>query len=233
MKRILVAFGVLGLCIGWSQDKSRQERLVPKNTLTAEEQRQGFELLFDGKSLDKFDVAPGQEKIFLVAEGAIKTDSSGAGGTLLTKSDYANFVLKAEFRANPNVNSGIMLRNPRPRPPAADAKSTKKGGGGGQGYELQIRDKDPGNYSGGSFLTGSIVNVGKAPADTKIKPGEWNTVECTMDKDHIVVIYNGQKVVDGHDLRLANGAIGLQLAHPEDARGADIEFRNLKVKRLP
>ena len=138
-----------------------------------------------------------KKRYFWSRRGAIKTDSSGAGGTLLTKSDYANFVLKAEFRANPNVNSGIMLRNPRPRPPAADA-------GGGQGYELQIRDKDPGNYSGGSFLTGSIVNVGKAPADTKIKPGEWNTVECTMDKDHIVVIYNGQKVVDGHDLRLAN-----------------------------
>jgi len=228
VKRILLAFAVLGLCIGWSQEK---KRLVP-NTLTAEEQRQGFELLFDGKSLEKFDVAPGQEKIFLVVDGAIKTDSSGTGGTLLTKDNYANFILKAEFRANPAINSGIMLRNPRPRPPAPEAKSTKTGGVG-QGYELQIRDKDPGNYSGGSFLTGSIVNVGKAPADAKIKPGEWNTVECTMEKDHIVVIYNGQKVVDGHDSKLTNGAIGLQLAHPEDARGADIEFRNLKVRRLP
>ena len=61
---------------------------------------------------------PGQEKIFSVVDGAIKTDSSGAGSTLLTKEDYANFILKAEFRASPDVNSGLMLRNPRPRPAA-------------------------------------------------------------------------------------------------------------------
>jgi hypothetical protein len=232
MKRILVTSLILGLCVGWSQEKKgkKESGQVASNTLTAEEQQQGFELLFDGKSLDKFDVRPGQEKIFVVVDGAIKTDSSGAGSTLLTKEDYANFILKAEFRANPDVNSGIMLRNPRPRPIAADSK---KKGGGGQGYELQIRDKDPGHYSGGSYLTGSIVNVQKAPDDAKIKPGEWNTVECTMDGDHMAVIYNGRKVVDAHDSKLTNGAIGLQLAHPEDARGADIEFRNLKLKRLP
>lgn len=201
------------------------------NKLTPEESQQGFELLFDGKSLDKFDVQPGQEKIFSVVDGAIKTDSSGAGSTLLTKEDFVNFVLKAEFRANPDVNSGIMLRNPRPSPAPADGK--KKGGGGGQGYELQIRDRDPGHYSGGSYLTGSIVNVQKAPEDAKIKPGEWNTVQCTMDHDHMIVIYNGRTVVDAHDSKLTNGAIGLQLAHPEDARGADIEFRSLKIKRLP
>jgi hypothetical protein len=224
MKQILVTFLVLGLCVGWSQEKGgKRGKSGALNTLTAEEQQQGFELLFDGKNLDRFDVAPGQEKIFHIVDGAIKTDSSGAGGTLLTKEDFANFILKAEFRADPNVNSGLMLRNPRPKPVGA----------GGQGYELQIRDKDPGNYSGGSFLTGSIVNVAKAPADVKIKPGEWNTVECTIDGDHVMVIYNGKKVAEGHDSKFTKGAIGLQLAHPEDARGADIEFRNLKVKRLP
>ena len=233
MKRILAPLLALSLCIGLAQEKKggKGSGGAAPNTLTTEEQQQGFQLLFDGRSLDKFDVAPGQEKIFLVVDGAIKTDSQGAGGTLLTKENYANFILKAEFRANPDVNSGLMLRNPRPGPPAA--AGAKKGAGGGQGYELQIRDKDPGNYSGGSFLTGSIVNVAKAPADAKIKRGEWNTVECTMDGDHMVVIYNGRKEAEGHDSKLTNGAIGLQLAHPEDARGADIEFRNLKVKRLP
>lgn len=234
MKQILTKFLILGLCIGlgsaWAQEKKHGGHAA-LNMLTPEEKQQGYELLFDGKTMDKFDVQPGQEKIFSVVDGTIKTDSTGAGSTLLTKEDFANFIIKAEFRANPDVNSGIMLRNPRPKPAPADGK--KKGGGGGQGYELQIRDKDPGHYSGGSYLTGSIVNVQKAPADAKIKPGEWNTVECTMDGDHMVVIYNGQKVVDAHDSKLTTGAIGLQLAHPEDARGADIEFRNLKLKRLP
>src|SRR5437773_12085110 len=116
VKRILVTFLVLGLCAGWSQERKGKKGRggAAPNTLTAEEQQQGFELLFDGKSLDKFNVSPGQEKIFLVVDGAIKTDTSGAGSTLLTKEDYANFILKAEFRASPDVNSGLMLRNPRP-----------------------------------------------------------------------------------------------------------------------
>jgi len=77
------------------------------------------------------------------------------------------------------------------------------------------------------------VNVGKAPDDAKIIPGQWNTFEVTMNGDHMVVVYNGKKVVDAHDSKLESGAIGLQSAHAADPPGAGIEFRNLKVKRLP
>ena len=76
------------------------------------------------------------------------------------------------------------------------------------------------------------MNVAKAPADVKILPGQWNTLEATVDGDHFVVIYNGKKVADGHDSKRASGAIGLQLAHPEDATEANIEFRNLKLRPL-
>jgi hypothetical protein len=200
------------------------------NTLTAQEQKEGFELLFDGKSLSKFKVSPEQAKAWRVVDGAIKTDAQVGGGTILTNEEFTDFVLKAEFRAHPDINSGIMLRNPHPQF-AADGSRVR---GGGRGYELQIRDKDPGNYTGGSFLTASVVGVGKAPADAKIKPGEWNTLEVTVTGNHFVVIYNGAKVVDADDAKMqsAKGAIGLQLAHPEDARHADVEFRNLKIKRL-
>ena len=56
--------------------------------------------------------------------------------------------------------------------------------------------------------------------------------DVAVQGDHIVVMYNGKKVVDVHDKRRSTGAIGLQSAHPEDPAGAFIEFRNLKVKRL-
>lgn len=229
MKRLLVFLLAVGVSVGLAQNAIAAD----PNTLTPEEQKEGFQLLFDGKTLDKFVVTPQIEKVWRVVGGAIKTDSKVGGGTMLSKEDYANFVLKAEFRSHPDINSGIMLRNSRPQPPAADG--TRKKGGGGRGYELQIRDKDPGNYTGGSFLTGSVVNVGKAPADAKIKPGEWNTIEATVTGNHFTVIYNGKKVVDADDAKMmaSSGAIGLQLAHPEDAPVADIEFRNLKIKRLP
>jgi hypothetical protein len=110
-----------------------------------------------------------------------------------------------------------MLRQGRPQP---------------AGYELQIRDKVLTDRTGGSFLTGSIVNVQNAPEGTMIVPGQWNTFDVTMDGDRIVVSYNGAKVVDVRDSRRTSGAIGLQSAHAEDPAGAYVEFRNLKVKRL-
>ena len=201
------------------------------NTLTAREKADGWKLLFDGKSLDQWDPSTSPNAPWKVVNGAVMTDSA-QGGTLLSKEDFANFELRVEFRTTDNVNSGVMLRNPRPRPPAPDAKG-KKGGGGGQGYEVQIRDKDPGNYSGGSYLTASLVNVQHAPADAKIADGQWMSFDITADGDHFVIIYNGKKVVDAHDTKLTNGAIGLQWAHPEDAPGTKVEFRSIKVKRLP
>ncbi len=202
------------------------------NMLTPQEQKEGWVLLFDGKTLDKWNVTPELAKVWKVVDGTIKADLSDAGGTMLTKESFDNFALKVEFRAHPDINSGIMLRNPPPRPaPPPGEKPTPAPGG--PGYELQIRDRNPGNYSSGDFLTGSVVNVGKAPHDAKIIPNQWNTLDVTVDKDHFVVLFNGRKVVDAHDAKRASGMIGLQLAHPEDVRHANIEFRNLKVKRLP
>ena len=195
---------------------SAQQSTQP-NTLMAAEQKDGFELLFDGKTLDKFTVPADQVKVWRVVNGVIRNEQAAPGATLLTKEDFANFVIRAEFRAHPGVNSALMLRQGRPQP---------------AGYELQIRDKVLTDRTGGEYLTGSIVNVQKAPEGTSIVPGQWNTLEATLNGDHIVVLYNGKKVVDVRDSRRTTGAIGLQSAHPEDPAGAFIEFRNLRIKRL-
>ena len=112
------------------------------------------------------------------------------GATLLTKEDFGNFVLRAEFRAHPAVNSALMLRQGRPQP---------------AGYELQIRDKLLTDRTGGSYLTGSIVNVQNAPEGTKILPDRWNAFEVALNGDHIVVLYNGTKVIDVRDSRREYG----------------------------
>jgi hypothetical protein len=220
---------MIGLSVtAWAQNGNRMGGHA--NTLTSQEQKEGWILLFDGKSLDKWNVTPELAKVWKVSDGAIKADLSGAGGTLLTKDTFDNFILRAEFRAHPDINSGIILRSPAPRAPAA---AGQKPPAEAPGYELQIRDRNPGNYSSGDFLTGSVVGVSKAPHDVKIIPNEWNTIETTVDGDHFVVVFNGKKVADGHDSKRSSGYIGLQLAHPEDVRHASLEFRNLKVKRLP
>ena len=214
--RIILLVGFVALSVTTAVPLAGQANSAP-NTLTAAEQKDGFELLFDGKSLDKFIVPPDQVKVWRVVNGVIRNEQAAPGATILTKEDFGNFVVRAEFRAHPGVNSALMLRQGRPQP---------------AGYELQIRDKLLTDRTGGSFLTGSIVNVQNAPEGTKIIPGQWNTFEATLNGDHIVVLYNGAKVVDVRDARRATGAIGLQSAHPEDPAGAFIEFRNLRIKRL-
>ena len=210
---MLTGFACLVLSIATA---AAQQSGAP-NTLTAAEQKDGFELLFDGKSLDKFIVPADQVKVWRVVDGVIRNEQAAPGATILTKEDFGNFVIRAEFRAHPAVNSALMLRQGRPQP---------------AGYELQIRDKVLTDRTGGEYLTGGIVNVAHAPDGTKIVPNQWNTFEATLTGDHIVVLYNGAKVIDVHDARRATGAIGLQSAHPEDPAGAFIEFRNLRIKRL-
>jgi hypothetical protein len=207
---------LLTLCVLIATSVTAQQGPAP-NTLTAAEQKDGFELLFDGKTLDKFIFPADQVKVWRVVNGVIRNEQAAPGATILTKEDFGNFVVRAEFRAHPAVNSALMLRQGRPQP---------------AGYELQIRDKLLTDRTGGSYLTGSIVNVQNAPEGTKILPDRWNTFEATLTGDHIVVLYNGAKVVDVHDSRRSTGAIGLQSAHPEDPAGAFIEFRSLRIKRL-
>ena len=219
MKHTIALLMVMASTAVWAQTNAGTP-----NTLTPQERTDGFELLFDGKSLDKFDVPASQEKVWRVVGGVIRNESASPGATILTKEEFANYVLRAEFRAHPRVNSAIMLRQGRPQPQVPAA--------GAQGYELQIRDKVLTDRTGGSFLTGSIVNVQNAPEGTSIVPGQWNTFDVTINGDHIVVLYNGKKVIDVHDSRRSSGAIGLQSAHPEDPAGAFVEFRNLRIKRL-
>jgi hypothetical protein len=215
--RIILLTGFVAVFVMTAVPVQGQQSGAP-NTLGAAEQKEGFELLFDGKTLDKFIVPADQVKVWRVVNGVIRNEQAAPGATILTKEDFGNFVLRAEFRAHPGVNSALMLRQGRPQP---------------AGYELQIRDKVLTDRTGGEYLTGSIVNVKQAPEGTKIVPDQWNRVEATLTGDHIVVVYNGAKVVDVHDSRRTTGAIGLQSAHPEDPAGAFVEFRNLRIKRLP
>src|SRR5689334_5031471 len=127
MKRIVVAcLAVVMMCL------TVVRAADAPNTLTPQEQKEGYQLLFDGKSLDQFVIPPGQEKVWRVVDGVIRNESAAPGATILTRDDFGNYVLKAEFRAHPNVNSAIMLRQGRPRSQGGAAADLV-------GYELQIR----------------------------------------------------------------------------------------------
>ena len=183
------------------------------NTLTAQEKSQGWQLLFDGKTLNGWTSRPTSEPDkkgdWSVADGALV-----CGGTvpswLATDGAFSDYQFKLDFRGTEKVNSGVFLR------------SQKEGQPHVTGYELQIWDYQPAGY-----LTGSLVNYAKATSPGKVRGGEWNTFDITAQRDHFVVRLNGSTVLDARDAKHASGVIGLQCQ-----RDNRIEFRNIRIRRL-
>ncbi len=229
MKRSLLALALVGI---WAGSAAAQA----PNTLTPQEKKEGWKLLFDGKTMNGWtNFGRGSE--WKAEDGAILMRSDLAGN-LFTEEKFDNFVLRIQFRTTPDVNSGVYIRyTPRTPPPGGYAKDGKKKGGGGggmPGYEVNIRDTEirPVNDSKGHFDTGSIMDKIKAE-DVDIVAGKWHQFEIMAQGDHITVSFDGKKIADGHDDALKSGSIGLQWAHPELVKGKQVEFRNIKIKPLP
>ena len=181
----------------------------PPNTLTPEESKAGWKLLFDGKSLAGWEPhstsSPTATGDWSAASGAILCPGTTAGW-LASRDTYTNYVLKLEFRGSAEVNSGVFLRSEKTGQPHIT------------GYELQIWDYQPAGYN-----TGSLVGSVKA-SPVKIIPDQWNRYEITAEGDHFVIVLNGKTLLDAHDSKHAAGVIGFQCQ-----KNNRIEFRAIKL----
>ncbi len=219
------------------------------NTLTEEEKAGGWQLLFDGKTLDGWK-RYGHDTIgplWTVKEGMIVCDGTGLGegsgkngGSLMTKKQYGNFELTVDWKISPGGNSGIIyhvIENPKYQ---HDYET---------GPEMQVMD-DAG-WKGGKLkpaqLVGSNYDMFAADTTKKIMPvGEWNTARIVYNNGHVEHWLNGQKVVEfdeGSDAynkaykqskwvdypdwnKSKVGSISLQ------DHGAPVYYRNIKIKEL-
>ena len=160
-------------------------------TLSDEEAKAGFELLFDGTSLDKWQ---GNKTDYVPIDGAIYVSAHyGAEGNLYTTKKYSDFVFRFEFCfVRPGINNGVGIRTRE----GVDAAY--------EGMEIQILDHDNPIYQGlrEYQVHGSVYGI--IPAKRiKHKPlGEWNYEEIRAEGDHITVTLNGEVLVDG-DIRKA------------------------------
>jgi hypothetical protein len=193
----------------------------------------GFTPLFDGKTLNGWTLVdkgkPGSG--YIVQNESIVCPKDG-GGNLLTDKEFANFILRFEFRFEPGGNNGIGIR----APVAGDIAYT--------GMEIQVLDHDHEKYKGRLKPTqyhGSIYDVVGAKTGALKPAGEWNSEEIVADGRRIKVTLNGKVIVDANlddvkdpailkkhpGLARASGRIGF-LGH-----GSLVEFRNIRVKQLP
>jgi Domain of Unknown Function (DUF1080) len=129
------------------------------------EKAEGFVPLLNGRDVGGWKKYDAKADVWAVEDGKIVCQGKG-GGWLGTERDYADFVLRLEYRLTPGGNSGVYLRAP------------EKGQISRAGMEIQILDDYDPKYAKLNFYqyTGSIYHV-VAPTQRAGKPaGEWNTM---------------------------------------------------------
>ena len=206
------------------------------NVLTPQEKKDGWVLLFDGKTLNGWTTSDRKPSKTPVEDGCI--DPHGCGGYMMIhEKEWSDFVLSLDFKIGKDCNSGIFVRTfPLEPRPGKDV--------GFNGIEMQILDTKEAGYHD----TGAIYDLVK-PTKNAMKPaGEWNHAEITCNKNIIEIVVNGEKVSsmnldewtqsnkrpDGseHKFDIAfkdhprHGYIGLQ------DHGSPCWFKNIKLRPL-
>lgn len=141
--------------------------------------------LFNGKDLSGWQqVGPGK---FVVEDGLLKT-VGGMGMILYPAEKFSNVIIRVVFKVKDNdCNSGVFIR--LPEKPADEWAAVNTG------YEVQI-DNGTRHVGGEYHCTGVLYSLTKALAHPQKKPGEWNTMDITLDGQRTIVYVNGEKVTD-------------------------------------
>jgi Domain of Unknown Function (DUF1080) len=192
----------------------------------------GFTSLFDGKSLDGWTLVGKTNAGYIIEDGNLVCPEKG-GGNLMSNKEYANFVLRFEFKMRADTNNGVGIRSPL------------NGHVATLGMEIQIIDISGPLYRNAKLrpeqLHGAVYDV--IPARTGFfKPlGEWNVEEITANGRRIKVVLNGVIILDV-DLDIVKEPEVLK-KHPGLARTSGrigflghnswIALRNIRIKELP
>jgi hypothetical protein len=141
--------------------------------------------LFNGKDLTGWEqVGPGN---FVVEDGLLKT-VGGMGMILYPAEKFSNVVIRVVYKVKDNdCNSGVFIRIPEK--PADEWAAVNKG------YEVQI-DNGTRHVGGDYHCTGVLYSLTKAKAHPQKAPGEWNTMEITLNGQRTIVNVNGELVTD-------------------------------------
>ncbi len=176
----------------------------------ADDTKDGFKPLFDGKTLKGWKVFPGEKDQWKVEDGCIV--GSGDRSHLFTdRGDFTDLHLKARVLINDKGNSGLYFR-------VAFGPAWPKG------YEAQINSthQDP-------VKTGSLYNF-KAVKEILVKPDEWFDYEVIAKGNHIVIKVNGKTTVDFVDEK--NTYKKGHVAFQQHNDGSIVKIKSIEVKEL-
>ncbi|MFN8356854.1 MAG: DUF1080 domain-containing protein [Spirosomataceae bacterium] len=164
-------------------------------TLTKKEEKQGWKLLFDGKTFAGWHKYNGKEvgSAWMVHDGAMmlmgKDMRNGAtAGDIITDEEFENYELSLEWKVAKNANSGIMFNV---------KEDSKYGAPYYTGPEMQVLDND--GHPDGKIKThrsGDLYDMISCSTETVKPVGEWNQVRLVVNKGKSEFYLNGTKVVE-------------------------------------
>lgn len=206
------------------------------NRLTAAERAAGWQLLFDGNSLEGWR---GYNSEFMPTGWSVENGMltrTGPGGDIITEQQFGDFEFYLEWLVGPGGNSGVLVR-------AVEGQEEVYHGA----PEMQILD-DAGHPDGRSPLTSAGSNYGLhgAPRGIVKSAGEWNSSRIVVVNNQVEHWLNGDKVVE-YELgsadwlrRVANSKFAQWPAYGRASRGHigiqdhgdRVSFRNLKVREI-
>lgn len=220
------------------------------NTLTAEEQADGWELLFDGETLNGWRDYNGTELTmpWHVVDGTIQAhgDGSDLTGYIVTDRRFDNFILDWDWKLSHGGNSGVLyhvVENPFFKVPYVT------------GPEYQLIDNEGWEEDNAPTKLEPWQKLGvdyamHLPDSTKMKvnpQGEWNNSRIVFDNGHVEHWLNGEKILEFEawtDDWYARKNSGKWENAPEyglagtgviclQDHGYPASFRNIKIKQLP
>jgi hypothetical protein len=242
MKKILVLSLLAFIAIPCAVLAQKEQK---PNTLTKQEKKEGWKLLFDGESLKgwhswKRDTAANN---WVAKDGQIQYDLANdkAGSDLLTNESYENYELRLQWRITKGGNSGIIF-DIQEGPQYNATYQT--------GPEMQVLDNiDAADNKKQNHWAGCLYDMmGDSTVSKPVPVGQWNQVRILQDKGHLTFWLNGIKTVETQIgspewnamiqnskfknkeffdfAKVAAGKIALQ-KHPGSSG-----WRNIKIRRL-
>ena len=198
-------------------------------TLTAAD-KDGFKSVFNGKD---FEGWAGPVENYEVVDGAIVC-KKGKGGTIYTKEEFGDFVVRLEIKIPSGGNNGLAIRYP---------------GQGDTAYqgmcELQVLDENYDKVRGKidpRQVHGSAYGMVAAKRGFQKPNGEWNQQEVTVKGSTIKVVLNGEVILDTDLSKVDPETYMGKSKHPGVTRtkgffgfaghSDPVAFRNISIKRL-
>jgi len=189
----------------------------------------GFQPLFNGRNLDGWRLLEGRGPGYVVENGVIVCPADG-GGNLFSERQYADFVLRLEWRLWEGGNNGIGIRAPL----GGHISSV--------GMEIQVLDDESPKYAKlrPVQFTGSVYDVVAARRGFVRRNGVWNDYQITAYGPRVHVVLNGESILDTDLSRVTDEEVLKK--HPGIRRltghiallghSTHVEFRNLRIREL-